>query len=53
MHSCRARIPVFELCVMGEAWQCEEETQLAVVLLGRAELLQTVQALYCRLHGDL
>lgn len=53
VNSCRARVPVFELCVMGEAWQGEKETQLAVVVLGRAELLQSVEALDCLLHGEL
>lgn len=53
MDTCRAWVPVFKLCVMGEAWQGEEETQLAVVLLGRAEPLQIVEALHCLLHGEL
>lgn len=26
VDACRARVPVFELGVVGEAWQCEEET---------------------------
>lgn len=50
---CRAGVPVFELCVVGEAWQGEEETKLAVVVFGRTELLQTVKTLDCRLHGKL
>ena len=46
-------MPVFELGVVGEAWQREEETQLAVVLFGWTKLLQIVEALDCLLHGEL
>lgn len=53
MDTCRAWVPVFELGVVGEAWQGEEETQLAVVLLGRTELLQFMEALDSPLHGEL
>lgn len=49
----RARVPVFEFCVVGEARQGEEQTKLAVVVLGRAVLLQTVETLDCLLHGEL
>lgn len=53
VHACRARVPVLELGVVGEAGQREEETQLAVVLLGGTALLQTVEALDCLLHAEL
>lgn len=53
MDTSRARVPVFELCMVGQAWQGEEETQLAVVFFGRAEFLQAVEAPYCLLHGEL
>lgn len=46
-------IPVFELRVVGETGQGQEEAQLAVVLLGRAELLQAVEALDGLLHRQL
>lgn len=49
----RARVPVLELGVVGEAGQSEEETQLAVVVFGRAEFFQTVEALDGLLHGLL
>ena len=39
--------------MVGEARQGEEQTQLAVVVLGRAVLLQTVETLDCLLHGEL
>lgn len=53
VHACRARVPVLELGVVGEAGQREEETQLAVVILGGTALLQTVEALDCLLHAEL
>ena len=49
----RARVPVFELGVVGEARQGEEQAQLAVVVLGRTKLLQTVETPDCCLHGEL
>lgn len=49
----RARVPVLELAVVAEARQREEEAQLAVVLLGGAELLQAVEAPDRLLHGEL
>lgn len=51
MDTSRARVPVLELSVVGEAGQGEEETQLAVVVFARAELFQTVEALDGLLHG--
>lgn len=53
VHACRARVPVLELGVVGEAGQRQEETQLAVVLLAGTALLQTVEALDCLLHAEL
>lgn len=46
-------IPVFELGVVGETGQRQEEAQLAVVLLGRAELLQAVETFHGLLHRKL
>lgn len=46
-------IPVFELSVVGETGQGQEEAQLAVVLLGRTELLQAVETLDGLLHRQL
>ncbi|TNN36625.1 hypothetical protein EYF80_053203 [Liparis tanakae] len=53
MDARRARVPVFELSVGGEARQREQEAQLAVVVLGGTALLQAVEALHRRLHGEL
>lgn len=46
-------IPVFELGVVREPRQRQEEAQLAVVLLGRADLLQVVEAFHSLLHRQL
>lgn len=48
-----AGVPVFELSVVGETGQGQEEAQLAVVLLGRTELLQAVETLDGLLHRQL
>ena len=53
VHARRAGVPVFELGVVGETGQRQEQAQLAVVILGWAELLQRMQALHCLLHGVL
>lgn len=42
-----------ELCVVSEARQREEQTQLAVVVFRGAELLQGVETLDRLLHGEL
>lgn len=48
-----AGIPVFELGVVGETGQRQEEAQLTVVLLGWAELLQAVETFHGFLHRQL
>lgn len=53
VDACRAWVPIFELSMVGEAWQCEEETQFAVVLFRWTKLLQSVEALDCFPHGEL
>ena len=39
--------------MVGEAWQGEQQTQFAVVVLAGAELLQGVETLDGLLHGEL
>lgn len=42
-----------ELSMVCEARQCEEQTQFTVVFFRGAELLQSMEALDCFLHGKL
>lgn len=50
---CLVVVCYLELGVVGEARQCEEQTQFAVIVFSGTELLQSVETLHCFLHGEL